>query len=213
MSTTTTTTTTTGRDPLDVLGLALLNLVGGILVAVAVTVWWAVLFPMVSLPIALAVVAGVLVHPLAGAGVAGGAVAGIVLWRVRSPQTFERWITARARARFLALFRYRRRWVRLLTACQLVVLDGDRVRVPRLLEVSIGEADDLVRVRMVPGHRPDDYSDRADQLAHAFGAEECRVRVLGPGLVELNFRYHDALAEPVNLPQVIDGADWMKGAA
>ncbi|WP_280503095.1 hypothetical protein [Nocardia farcinica] len=213
MTTTTTTTTTTGRDPLDVIGLALLNLAGGVLVAVAVAAWWAVLFPMISLPLALTVVAGVLLHPLAGAGVAGCWVAGMVLWRVRSPQTFERWVTGRARARFLAWFRYRRRWVRLLTACHLVVVDGDRVRVPRLQDVWIGKADDIVHVRMVPGHRPDDYSDRAEQLAHAFGAEECRVKVLGPGLVELNFRYLDALAEPVNLPQIIDGADWTKDAA
>jgi len=210
---TTTTTTTTGRDPLDVIGLALLNVVGAILVAVAVVAWWAVLFPMVSVPLVAAMVAGLLVHPLAGVGVVGGWVAGMVLWRVRHPHTFQRWVTDRARARFLAVFRYRRRWVRLLTACHLVVVDGDRVRVPRLLEVRMGEADDLVQVRMLPGHRPDDYSDRADQLAHAFGARECRVKVLGPGLVELNFHYHDALAEPVDLPQIIDGDDWRNEAA
>jgi len=212
-TTTTTTITTTGRDPLDVLGLALLNLAGGFLVAVAVAAWWAVLFPMISVPLALAVAAAVWGHPLAGAGLAAGWVVGMVGWRVRSPHTFGRWVTGRARARFLAWFRYRRRWVRLLTACQLVVLDSGRVRVPRLLEVRIGDADDLVQVRMLPGHRPDDYSDRAEQLAHAFGARECRVRVLDPGLIELNFHYHDALAEPVDLPQVIDDGDWMKGAA
>lgn len=210
---TTTTTTTTGRDPFDVLGLALLNLAGGVLVAVAVAAWWAVLFPMISVPLALAVAAAVWLHPLAGAGVAGGWLVGMVLWRAKHPLTFERWVTARARARFLALFRYRRRWASLLTACHLVIVDGDRVRVPRLLAVWIGDADDLVQVRMLPGHRPDDYSDRAEQLAHAFGARECRVRVLDPGLIELNFHYHDALAEPVDLPQVIDGGDWLKGAA
>ncbi|WP_040798879.1 hypothetical protein [Nocardia higoensis] len=210
---TTTTTTMTGRDPLDVIGLAILNIGGGILVALAAAAWWAVLFPMVSIPLVLAVAAGLLVHPLAGVGVVGGWGVGMVLWRVQSPQTFQRWITARARARFLALFRYRRRWVRLLTACQLVILDGDRVRVPKLMDVWIGDSDDLIHVRMVAGHRPDDYSDRAEQLAHAFGARECRVKVLGPGLIELNFHYHDALAEPVDLPQIIDGSDWRKDAA
>ncbi|WP_051026881.1 hypothetical protein [Nocardia higoensis] len=213
MTTTTTTITTTGRDPLDVLGLAVLHLGGGILVALWMAAWWAVLFPMISVPLVLAVLAGMLVHPSAGLGVVGLAVAGLALWRLRSPQTFDRWVTARARARWLALFRYRRRWARLLTACQLVVVDGDQVRVPRLLDVRIGEADDIVRLRMVAGHGPDDYTRRAEQLAHAFGAEECRVCVTGPGLLELNFRYHDALAEPVDLPQIVDGTNWMKDAA
>jgi len=213
MITTTTTTTTTGRDPMDVLGLALLELAGGFLFGLAVTARWLVLFPMISMPLVLAVLAGVLVHPLAGVGVVGAGVVGLMVWRVRSPQTFERWVTARARARFLAWSRYRRRWVRLLTACGLVVADGDRVKTPRLLDVWIGDCDDLVHLRMVAGHCPDDYSQRCEQLAHAFGARECRVRVLGPGVVELNFHYHDALADPVDLPQIVDGTDWTKGAA
>jgi len=209
-TTTTTTTTTTGRDPLDVLGLALLELAGGFLVGVAVTARWLVLFPMISAPLVLAVLAGVLLHPLAGVGVIGAGVSGLVVWRAKHPHTFQRWVTGRARARFLAWSRYRRRWVRLLTACGLVVADGDRVRVPRLRDVWIGDSDDLVVVRMVAGHCPDDYSHRIEQLAHAFGARECRVRVLGPGVLELNFHYHDPLADPVDLPQIIDGT---KGAA
>lgn len=212
-TTTTTTTTTTGRDPLDVIGLVLLELAGGFLVGVVVTARWLVLFPMLSIPLVSAVAAGVWVHPLAGVAVAGVHVAGLVVWRVNRPDSFRRWITARARARFLAWFRYRRRWNGLLTACQLVVLDGDRVRVPRLLEVWIGETDDLVRVRMVAGHRPDDYLDRIEELAHAFGARACRVTVLGPGLLELNFHHHDTHTEPVDLPQIVDGADPLKGAA
>ncbi|MBF6352963.1 hypothetical protein IU449_00105 [Nocardia higoensis] len=213
MTTTTTTTTTTKRDPFDLLGLALLEFGSGFLFGIAVTARWLVLFPMLSLPVLLAVTVGSRVHPFAGLGVVAVHVTGLIVWRVKYPASFHRWITDRARARFLAWFRYGRRWVPLLTACGLVVTDGDRVRVPRLREVWIGDSDDLVHVRMVAGHRPDDYSDRAEQLAHAFGAEECRIRVLGPGLVELNFRYHDALAEPMNLPQIIDGADWTKDAA
>ncbi|MET8653832.1 hypothetical protein [Nocardia aurea] len=211
--TTTTTTTTTGHDPLDLIGLAVIEFASGFLFGIMVTARWMVLFPMFSLPVLLAVAVGSRVHPLAGLGVVAVQVAGLIIWRVKHPDSFHRWITCRARARFLTWFRYRRRWIPLLTACGLVVTDGDRVRVPRLLKVWIGDSDDLVQVRMVPGHRPDDYSDRADQLAHAFGARECRVRVLGPGLVELNFHYLDALADPVNLPQVIDGGDPMKGAA
>lgn len=211
--TTNTSTRNPERDPMDVLGLAVIKLVSGLLTAAFLALSWAVLFPMVSLPIVAAVAAGVFVHPWAGVGVAGGAVAGMVLWRRRSPETFERWLTARARARALAWVRYRRRWVALMTACNLVVREGERVMVPRWLEVWIGEADDLVLVRMLPGQCPEDFENRVDRLAHAFGADECRVRVDGPGVIELNFRYGDALAAPVDLPHIDGGLGSTKEAA
>ncbi|MGV9781417.1 hypothetical protein [Nocardia farcinica] len=211
--TTNTTSRTAERDLMDVLGLAVIKLVSGLLTAAFLALSWAVLFPMVSLPIVAAVAAGVFVHPWAGVGVAGGAVAGMVLWRRRSRETFERWLTARARARALAWVRYRRRWIPLMTACNLVVREGERVMVPRWLEVWIGEADDLVLVRMLPGQCPEDFENRADHLAHAFGADECRVRVDGPGVIELNFRYGDTLSAPVDLPHIDGGLGSTKEAA
>ncbi|MEV0682702.1 hypothetical protein AB0I35_02445 [Nocardia sp. NPDC050378] len=181
---------------LDALGRAMIAAVVG----VGWLLWWAVLFPMVSAPIAAVVAAWVLLGWVAGLGVAGVAVAGMVLWRLRSPQTFERLLSSRIRSRWLAWFRYRRRWATLLTACDLVNRDGDRVLVPRLVSVHIGDALDTVHARMLPGHTPDSWARRADALAHGFGARQARLRFSGPGQLAITFRRSDALAEPILAP-------------
>ncbi|MGS2808439.1 hypothetical protein [Nocardia sp. MW-W600-9] len=206
-----TTTTTTAHDPMSEVLDALLTVAGRILIAAFVLVWWAVLFPMVTIPAALAVAAGYLAGWPAGIGVAGGAVAGMVLWRHRSPQTFERWFTGRARSRFLTWHRYRRRWTKLLTACDLSTRDGDRVLVPRLVSVHIGDSTDTVRVRMLPGHSPDSWTNRRDHLAHGFGAQQARIRFAGPGLVEIVFRRSDALAAVVTPIESLAGFKALPG--
>ncbi|SNY80383.1 DNA segregation ATPase FtsK/SpoIIIE, S-DNA-T family [Nocardia amikacinitolerans] len=208
-----TTKTHTDRDPFDLLGLAVLNLGAGLITGLGVTVWWALLFPMVSAPIALAVTAGVFLGPAWAAMVVGVSAAGMVLWRDRSPETFERWVSRRARHRFLTWLRYRRRWTRLMSACHLTVTADDRTTVPRLLGVRIGDSVDRVRVRMLPGHCPADWENRVAHLAHAFGAQECRATITGPATVELAFRHGDSLADPIALPHIDGGLDWGKEAA
>ncbi|MEV4156603.1 hypothetical protein AB0J48_26630 [Nocardia salmonicida] len=197
---TTTTTTTTNSDPAGEALDAVLTGLGRLLLGSFVLVWWAVLFPMVSVPAGLSVAAGWFYGWPFGVGVAGGAVAGMVLWRVSSPQTFERWFTGRVRSRFLAWFRYRRRWATMLTACGLATREGDRVFVPRLVSVKIGDTLDTVRARMLPGHSPDAWTHRADHFAHGFGAQQAKVRLAGPGRVEIVFRRSDSLAAPVVVP-------------
>ncbi|WP_216911838.1 hypothetical protein [Nocardia noduli] len=187
-------------NPADAITDAVLGIVWVLVKAAAVLVWWVLLFPMVSAPIALVVVAGLLVSPVAAAVLGGVFAVGMVLWRLGSPQTFERWITSRARSRFLAWFRYRRRWTRMLSACGLQVVFGEQVATPRLAGVRVGAFTDRVTVRMLPGQCPDDYTGRTAHLAHAFGVLECRAVIVGPSTVELAFRHRDSLAEPVTLP-------------
>ncbi|TCJ94628.1 hypothetical protein [Nocardia alba] len=196
----TTTTTTTTHDPAGEILDAVLTAAGRLLLSVFTLAWWAILFPMVSVPAGIAVAAGWFFGWPAGVGVAGVAVAGMVLWRVSSPQTFERWFTGRVRSRFLAWFRYRRRWATMTAACGLSTRDGDRVFIPRLVSVEIGESLDIVRARMLPGHCPDTWTNRADHLAHGFGAQKAKVGFVGPGLVEITFRRSDSLADPVVVP-------------
>ncbi|MFI2284534.1 hypothetical protein [Nocardia beijingensis] len=185
-------------DLFDRLALVLLN----ILWATGIGLWWLLLFPMISAPLAVAVAAWVLWGWPVGLATGGVSVAGLVLWRRQRPETFDRWVTHRARTRSLTWWRYRRRWVRLMAACHLSIDRGDRTLVPRLLGVEIGAATDRVRVRMLDGHCPADFENRVSQLAHAFGALDCRATITGPGTVELAFRRSDALAANVILPRV-----------
>lgn len=194
----------TRLDGFDLFALGLLNL----LWAAVVGLWWLVLFPMISIPLALVVTAWVVGGWPVGLAVAGVSVAGLLLWQRARPQMFDRWVTARARTRFLTWHRYRRRWVKLMRACHLSIDRGDRTFIPRLLGVQIGPVTDRVRVRMLDGHCPADFENRVTHLAHAFSALDCRATITGPGTVELAFRRSDSLAETVILPRV---DHWTKG--
>ncbi|MFD4441644.1 hypothetical protein ACFWPK_17890 [Nocardia sp. NPDC058519] len=193
----TTTTTTNDTDFGDVI----MDMIGNLLVAIVTAafqlIWLAILFPILSVPAGLSVAAGWFYGWPAGVGVAGVAVAGMVLWRVSSPQTFERWLTGRIRSRFLTWFRYRRRWTSVMNACLLARKDGDRVLIPRLVDVRIGESLDVVRAKMLPGHAPSDWENRAEHVAHAFGTRHAQVAIVGPSLLEVTFRRSDSLAEPI----------------
>jgi FtsK/SpoIIIE family len=56
---------------------------------------------------------------------------------------------------------------------------------------------DRVKVRLLAGQHPGMYEDRADHLAHTFGARACRVQWTKPGRVTLVFQRRDPLAEVV----------------
>jgi len=187
-----------GTDPVDVVA-ELLRLIGK---SVFVPVWWAVLFPMISLPLVGAVAVWVLLGSVPGVVVVGVSIAGMVLWRQGSPQTFERWITRRARARYLTWWRYRRRWARLLKTCHLTVVLGDTTLVPPLLGTDIGDTVDRVRVEMLHGQCPTDYENCARHIAHAVGARYCRTRIVGPAIVELALHHADSLTDTADLSRV-----------
>ncbi|WP_040817353.1 hypothetical protein [Nocardia jiangxiensis] len=139
------------------------------------------------------------------AAVVGCAAAGMVLWRLRSPQTFERWITRSPRARFLIWWRYQRVWTRRMIACGLFVRRGDSVLIPRLGAVQIGRGVDRLQVRMCEQQTPWDFENRVAQIAHTFGAQECRARIIGPSTVGMVLRQSDSHDESLTLPRLETG--------
>lgn len=187
-------------DLTDAVLTALGHLILWILTAAFVVAWWALLFPMISAPIALAIAATILLGWPAGVAVALAGLIALTLWKLQWPNSFRRLVTSRARTRFLRWFRYRRRWARLMTACKLTDRDADALYVPSIRNIVIGAYIDRVQVRMLPGQSPEDYHLRAVRLAHAFGALECRPVDVGPAVVELVFRHRDSLAAPIPLP-------------
>jgi S-DNA-T family DNA segregation ATPase FtsK/SpoIIIE len=72
-----------------------------------------------------------------------------------------------------------------------------QVTLPVLGKVRAGAHADLVAVRLVSGQSPKLFADRAEELAHGFGAHSCRVRTARPGRVVLEFVRRDALAEVI----------------
>ncbi|MEU4316622.1 hypothetical protein [Nocardia sp. NPDC024068] len=190
------------RDPFDLIGLAVLNTGWYLLLGWAVAIHWALLFPVISAPIALALTAGVVFGwPI---GLATGLAGGLLVagFRRRFPDLFARWVTDRARSRFLTWWRYRRNWARRMKACRLTVTTDTGVQVPKLLAVGIGDCTDRVRLRMLEGQTPIGWANSAEAFAHAFRAEQAYAHIVGPATVELVVRRGDALADTVLLPRV-----------
>jgi hypothetical protein len=110
---------------------------------------------------------------------------------------FARHIIQTARDWWRALY-YRRRWQAAMTLAGLAPSYRGRVLVPVLTDVRTSGSVDLVTVRLVTGQAPDTFADRTLNLAHAFGAQLCRVRNASPGAVLLEFVRSDTLSDTVS---------------
>lgn len=124
------------------------------------------------------------------------AVAALALVYLLWPDWFVRHVVQALRDGWRHWF-YQRRWTAALTLAGLAPSYRGRVLVPVLANVRAAGAVDLVTVRLVTGQAPQAFADRTVNLAHAFGAQLCRVRDARPGLVTLEFVRSDTLAEPI----------------
>jgi S-DNA-T family DNA segregation ATPase FtsK/SpoIIIE len=121
----------------------------------------------------------------------------VALWLVR-PDWFSRFIVGPLLDGWRCWF-YRRHWTAAMTLAGLAPSYRGRVLVPVLAGVHAAGAVDLVTVRLVTGQAPDSFAERTTNLAHAFGAQLCRVRDAGPGAVTLEFVRSDTLADPIGV--------------
>ncbi|MEU5235138.1 FtsK/SpoIIIE domain-containing protein, partial [Streptomyces anulatus] len=78
---------------------------------------------------------------------------------------------------------------------------------PKLRRVRSEGWRDKVRVRMIPAQSPEQWEARRDNLAHSFNARSCRVRVLRPSVLELDFIHSDPLSRPVTVPQLAQAGE------
>jgi len=130
----------------------------------------------------------------------------LVAWRVLWPVTFTRWVAAPARSVWRAR-RYRRRWAAVMTICGLAPWYQGRLILPVLGTVSSTRYTDRVQVRLVSGQSAAEVADRAENLAHGFGAMLCRVRTARSGMVVLEFVRRDALAAIVGPAPMLASPD------
>ncbi len=124
---------------------------------------------------------------------AGCAAVVLVIWRCCWPGSFARWVATPVRCAWRA-WSYRRRWHAVMSIADLAPFYRGRIVVPVLARVTSTRYVDRVAVRLVSGQSPAEFADRADNLAHGFGALLCRVRSARSGAVLLEFVRRDALA-------------------
>jgi S-DNA-T family DNA segregation ATPase FtsK/SpoIIIE len=140
------------------------------------------------------------------AAIVGCAVLVLVIWRCCWPSAFGRWVRAPARCAWRA-WCYRRRWHAVMSIADLAPWYRGRIVVPVLVKVAATRYVDRVAVRLVSGQSPAQFADRADNLAHGFGALLCRVRSARSGAVVLEFVRRDALAAIIPALPIPDRVD------
>ncbi|WP_308208972.1 FtsK/SpoIIIE domain-containing protein [Actinokineospora globicatena] len=138
-----------------------------------------------------------------GPWVLGGLVVVLVLaqsvWWWRDHETHARWLRW-ARTEYRRAVVYASQWRTVVRLSNLTGTAGRREHLPRLKRVRSEGWRDRVRVRMVRGQAPEQWEARASGLAHSFGSRSCRVRVVRPGVLELDLVHSDPLAASVPLP-------------
>jgi len=82
-----------------------------------------------------------------------------------------------------------------------------RAQLPTVIRVRSGASWDEVRVRLVPGQKPEDFDQAARALACAWGVARCQVRELSPNVVSIDFQRRNLLATPVSGPDLTTLAD------
>jgi S-DNA-T family DNA segregation ATPase FtsK/SpoIIIE len=73
-----------------------------------------------------------------------------------------------------------------------------------VLGVKSGPSWDEVRVRLVPGQKPEDYDEAARALASARQVARCQVREIKPHVVSIDFQRRNLLADAVACRPLID---------
>jgi DNA segregation ATPase FtsK/SpoIIIE, S-DNA-T family len=175
-----------------------------LLVLIVLVVWWLVMAwavvkrPILAIPAAIftALVLLVGVHDAEALMIYG--LIGLWIWRTAHRESFDRIVGARWRSGWRRWRVYERDWRTTMVHSGLSKHRGARRdAVPRIDRVVSNQWCDRVRVRLVKGQCTEDFEQVAPGLAHAFGAEVCRVREDRPGRLWLVFRVVDPLAEPV----------------
>jgi DNA segregation ATPase FtsK/SpoIIIE, S-DNA-T family len=149
----------------------------------------------------------------------GGAVVGLLAgWRLLDLRSFDAWAGRHLRAWWLRWTVYSTKLPEWLHACGLGIkqdavpvvlaltplgraLGRSRrpvpAQLPQVLGVRSGASWDLVRVRLVPGQKPEDFDEAARALASARGVARCQVRELSPNAISIDFQRRNLLADPV----------------
>jgi S-DNA-T family DNA segregation ATPase FtsK/SpoIIIE len=158
-----------------------------------------------------------------------GVVAGVLTgWRLVDLASFDAWVGRHLRAWWLRWTVYAPKLPQWLHACGLSIKPDTvpmvvtvnplgrsirrgrrqvQARLPQVLGVRSGASWDEVRVRLVPGQKPEDFDEDARALASARGVTRCQVRELAPNVVSIDFQRRNLLIDPVACPDLASLVD------
>jgi S-DNA-T family DNA segregation ATPase FtsK/SpoIIIE len=147
----------------------------------------------------------------------------LALWRWADLVSFDTWAGRWLRAWWLRWIIYSRKLPDWLHACGLSITDGatpmvtvklvgrnkirrhrhpSNSRVPKILRVRSGASWDEVRIRLVPGQKPEDFDTATRALASARGVARCQIRELKPDVVSIDFQRRNLLTGAVPCPEL-----------
>ncbi|HEX5403568.1 MAG TPA: FtsK/SpoIIIE domain-containing protein [Pseudonocardiaceae bacterium] len=157
----------------------------------------------------------------------GSVAVSLAVWRLIDLPSFDRYAWRHLRAWWLRWTLYTRNLPAWLHACCLSIRDDalplvvtvnlighkkirqDRqaaaVCLPVVLGVRSGPSWDEVRVRLVPGQKPEEYDEATRALASARKVARCQVREIKPHVVSIDFQRRNLLADPVACRPITEG--------
>jgi DNA segregation ATPase FtsK/SpoIIIE, S-DNA-T family len=125
----------------------------------------------------------------------------LVAWWWRSADSYTRWCRwLRTETRRLTVYAWD--WRTVMRLSNLAGTAKGREYLPRLKRVRTEGWRDKVRIKVIKGQAPEQWAERASGLAHSFHANSCRVRVMGPGRIELDLIHSDPLTRVLRLPEM-----------
>ncbi|BBX64825.1 hypothetical protein MSAS_39990 [Mycobacterium saskatchewanense] len=161
------------------------ELIVGLLKAAGYLLWWAILFPSLSIPTVVAIWVGFSHGARAGVLTAVVEAVAYLGWWVCQPASFTRWVSAPLRQRFWAWWRYHRNWESVCALHGLTAKLGERTLVPALQSVRIGHHADVLIVKVVTGQSIADWQKRALALAATWDAQRLTIRATTPGQLRI----------------------------
>ena len=169
--------------------------------------WGIVRRPMLSVPMAGMAALSWRTSPEQAIGWAIFAGIALLVWRLAHRRSFSWAIGRRARTGWRRLWIYELRWRAVMTMSGLAKRYRDAEAVPRLHKVVSTPWCDRVLIRLLVGQCTEDVERVAPELAHSFGARDCRVYEHRPGWLWLELPTRDPLTAVIPALPVPERAD------
>jgi DNA segregation ATPase FtsK/SpoIIIE, S-DNA-T family len=185
----------------DWLGDLLVDVVAGL----AHLLGWGLRFPLLGVPVAIALGVGIWQGLNIGMFTLAGFIAAHMLWAVLDEDSFQQWVIDPPHHYFLRWSRYERTWARVCAMHGLTAKHADREHVPVLRAIAIGTRTDVLDVSVVTGQSIHHWHKQTDALAAAWRAERVTIAAAAPGQVRITVMRGDVLAEPARLPTPTPG--------